>query len=76
MGKDGEVAKEPDSILADSQRHMNAALGPTPPLADDILDVCSSPDTSPAPKVSILQSPLHNHRVRKHVFQSTACLVL
>lgn len=66
MGKEGEGAKEPDNLLADSQKHMNAASGPTPPLADGILDVCSSPDSSPAPKVSILDSPLHVYRVRRH----------
>ena len=52
MGKEAEGATEPGSALADSQKHMNAASGPMPPLADGILDLCSSPDASPAPKVT------------------------
>ena len=54
MGKAAEGTTEPGSALADSQRHMNAASDPMPPLADGILDLCSSPDTSPAPKVTML----------------------
>ena len=46
---------------------MNAGTGLTPPLADGFLDVCSLPDSSPAPKVSILESPLHIYRVKRYV---------
>lgn len=52
VGKGSEGTTEPGNALADSQKHMNAALGPPPQLADGIMDLCSSPDASPAPKVS------------------------
>lgn len=62
VGKEAEGATEPGSALADSHRHMNAASGPMPPLADGILDLCSSPDASPGPKVTMLKP----HCMREH----------
>ena len=51
VGKGPEGSTENGGALLDSQAHMNGATGSAPQLDAGIMDLCSSPDTSPAPKV-------------------------